>query len=69
MDAFDTFQIAPFPQCELQCKWIAGILSNRFDLPSEEEMMEDVMALYSKHEASGTPKRYTHNIADYQVSL
>ncbi|GMY30066.1 flavin-containing monooxygenase FMO GS-OX-like 4 isoform X1 [Fagus crenata] len=50
----------PFPLCELQSKWIAGVLSNRFTLPSQEEMMEDVEAFYSSLEASGTPKRYTH---------
>ncbi|PQQ04781.1 flavin-containing monooxygenase FMO GS-OX-like 4 [Prunus yedoensis var. nudiflora] len=57
---------ALFPMFEFQSKWIAGILSNRIALPSQEEMMEDVKAFYSSLEASGTPKRYTHNIADYQ---
>ncbi|CAL9029505.1 unnamed protein product [Prunus brigantina] len=60
------WKVAPFPMFEFQSKWIAGILSNRIALPSREEMMEDVKAFYSLLEASGTPKRYTHNIADYQ---
>lgn len=61
-------QVVPFPLFELQSKWIAGILSNRITLPSEEEMMEDVRAFYSLLESSGIPKRYTHNMGDYQVS-
>ena len=54
---------------ELQSKWIAGVLSNRITLPSQEEMMEDVKALYSSLEASGTPKRDTHALDDKQVIL
>ncbi|KAK3170395.1 hypothetical protein Dsin_000173 [Dipteronia sinensis] len=60
------WKVVPFPLCELQCKWIAGNLSGRLALPSQEEMMEDVKAFYSKLEASGIPKRYTHNMASYQ---
>lgn len=30
--------------------------------------MEDVKAFYSILESSGIPKRYTHNMADYQVN-
>lgn len=56
----DMFQAIPFPCFELQSKWIAGILSGRIVLPSQEEMMEDVKAFYSELEASGKPKRYTH---------
>lgn len=54
---------------ELQSKWIAGILSNRIALPSKEEMAKDVDAFYSSLEASGTPKRYTHNMGILQVFL
>ncbi|XP_004298656.1 PREDICTED: flavin-containing monooxygenase FMO GS-OX-like 3-like [Fragaria vesca subsp. vesca] len=60
------WKVVPFPLFELQSKWIAGILSNRITLPSEEEMMEDVRAFYSLLESSGIPKRYTHNMGDYQ---
>ncbi|KAJ4712812.1 Flavin-containing monooxygenase [Melia azedarach] len=60
------WKVSPFPRCELQSKWIAGVLSGRFVLPSQEEMMEDVKAFYSKLEASGMPKRYTHSMANYQ---
>lgn len=53
---------------EFQSKWVAGLLSNRISLPSEEDMLEDVKAFYSVLESSGIPKRYTHNMGDYQVS-
>ncbi|ESW29329.1 hypothetical protein PHAVU_002G061500 [Phaseolus vulgaris] len=57
------WKIVPFPMFELQSKWIAGILSNRIALPSKEEMVEDIEVFYSSLEATGTPKRYTHNMA------
>lgn len=60
------WKVAPFPLFELQSKWIAGILSNRIALPSKEEMAKDVDAFYSSLEASGTPKRYTHNMGILQ---
>ncbi|KAL8216739.1 hypothetical protein R6Q57_023576 [Mikania cordata] len=60
------WKVAPFPQFELQCEWIAGILSGRILLPSEKEMMKDVEAFYDSMHASGVPKRYTHNMNGYQ---
>uniref|UniRef100_A0A7N0TKY3 Flavin-containing monooxygenase n=1 Tax=Kalanchoe fedtschenkoi TaxID=63787 RepID=A0A7N0TKY3_KALFE len=60
------WKVVPFPLCELQSKWIAGVLSGRISLPSQEEMMEDIEAFYTKLEAAGIPKRYTHNCADCQ---
>jgi hypothetical protein len=60
------WKVVPFPLFELQSKWIAGVLSNRFALPSQEKMMEDVEAFYSSLEASGMPKRYTHNLGSSQ---
>ena len=62
-------QVIPFRMFELQSKWIAGVLSNRLILPSQQEMMEDVEAFYSSLEVSGTPKRYTHKLSDYQVYI
>ncbi|XP_015581217.1 flavin-containing monooxygenase FMO GS-OX-like 4 isoform X3 [Ricinus communis] len=60
------WKVIPFPQFEFQSKWIAGVLSGRILLPSQEEMMEDVNAFYSTLEASDMPKRYTHNMRKYQ---
>lgn len=54
------FKVIPFPLVQLQASWVAGALSGRIQLPSEEEMMEDVRALYSQLEAIGWPVRYTH---------
>lgn len=61
-------QVIPFPLFELQSKWVAGILSGWIKVPSKDEMMEDVKAIYSKQETRGWPKRYTHNFSGgYQV--
>ncbi|KAL6645368.1 hypothetical protein ACP70R_016976 [Stipagrostis hirtigluma subsp. patula] len=54
------FKVVPFPLCELQSIWVAGVLSGRIQLPSTEEMMESVTDLYSELEAIGWPTRYTH---------
>uniref|UniRef100_A0A2P2M771 Flavin-containing monooxygenase n=1 Tax=Rhizophora mucronata TaxID=61149 RepID=A0A2P2M771_RHIMU len=55
------WKVLPFPLFEFQSKWIAGVLSGRIVLPSQEEMMEDIEAFYLALEASNIPKRYTHN--------
>ncbi|KAI0488332.1 hypothetical protein KFK09_028161 [Dendrobium nobile] len=60
-----TTKIIPFPMFQLQSKWIAGVLSGRIILPTQEEMMEDVKNLYSEMQSAGRPKRYTHNIENY----
>ncbi|KAJ4954938.1 hypothetical protein NE237_011721 [Protea cynaroides] len=60
------WKVIPLPMFEFQSKWVAGVLSGRIVLPLPKEMMEDVENFYSKLEAAGWPKRYTHNMADYQ---
>ncbi|XP_060214022.1 flavin-containing monooxygenase FMO GS-OX-like 4 [Lycium barbarum] len=60
------WKVIPFCLCELQSKWIAGVLSGRISLPSKEDMNADIEALYSSMEAAGIPKRYTHNMDDCQ---
>ncbi|XP_021768429.1 flavin-containing monooxygenase FMO GS-OX-like 4 [Chenopodium quinoa] len=60
------WKVIPFILCELQSRWIAGALSGRISLPSEEKMMEDIESYYSKLEAAGVSKHYTHNIGDHQ---
>ncbi|KAH9607152.1 hypothetical protein KSS87_005077 [Heliosperma pusillum] len=55
-------QVIPFLYFELQSKWIAGVLSGRLSLPSEEQMMQDVDAFYSQLEATNVPKRDTHKL-------
>ncbi|CAN1333364.1 Flavin-containing monooxygenase FMO GS-OX-like 3 [Linum perenne] len=54
------WKVVPFPLFEYQSRWIAGALSGRIKLPSQDEMMKDVKALYTELEASNIPKRYTH---------
>ncbi|KAF8412409.1 hypothetical protein HHK36_000373 [Tetracentron sinense] len=61
-----TWKVIPFPMFELQSKWVAGVLSGRIALQSQDEMLEDVKAFYSTLDADGLPKRYTHNMSDYQ---
>ncbi|KAM0058358.1 putative flavin monooxygenase, FAD/NAD(P)-binding domain superfamily [Helianthus debilis subsp. tardiflorus] len=70
---FDLWSLAPWLsfiglpwKFELQCEWIAGILSGRISLPSQNEMWKDVEAFYDSLQASGVPIRYTHNITGYQ---
>ncbi|VVB06065.1 unnamed protein product [Arabis nemorensis] len=56
------WKVVPFPMFELQSNWIAGALSGRITLPSEEDMMVEIETLYATHEAQGIPKRYTHHL-------
>ncbi|ESQ35615.1 hypothetical protein EUTSA_v10007545mg [Eutrema salsugineum] len=53
-----------FIMFEIQSKWVASVLSGRVKLPSEEKMMEDVMAFYEKLESLDIPKRFTHFLTD-----
>ncbi|KAG6750487.1 hypothetical protein POTOM_044983 [Populus tomentosa] len=63
----DDNRTLPFPTFEVQSKWIAGVLSGRIVLPSQEDMMEDVKIYYSELEASGVPKHHTHNLVDSAI--
>ncbi|CAN4097761.1 unnamed protein product [Withania somnifera] len=60
------WKVIPFFLCELQSKWIAGVLSGRISLPSKEDMNADIEAFYSSMTTSCIPKHYTHNMDDYQ---
>ncbi|KAL6550199.1 hypothetical protein OROMI_020687 [Orobanche minor] len=60
------WKVVPFPLFEFQSKWIAGVLSGRIPLESTNEMMSDIEAFYSSLEASGIPKRYTHQMGESQ---
>ncbi|KAL9305868.1 Flavin-containing monooxygenase FMO GS-OX-like 6 [Arabidopsis thaliana] len=51
---------------EIQSRWVASVLSGRVKLPSEEQMMEDVIAFYAKLKSLGIPKRFTHFLTDPQ---
>ncbi|KAL2940412.1 Flavin-containing monooxygenase FMO GS-OX-like 5 [Bienertia sinuspersici] len=57
--------VVNFPLYEFQSKWIAGALSGRLPLPSEEIMMEDTEAFYLELEVKGVKKCNTHKIHDF----
>ena len=50
----------PLPLIELQSQWIAGALSGKLLLPSEEEMLDEVEAHYKHMEENRIPKHHTH---------
>ena len=52
------WKVVPFPQHELQAKLVARLLSGRAQLPSREEMEQDVESNYLEMEAEGVPERY-----------
>jgi hypothetical protein len=62
-------QALQFPVFQLQSNWVAGVLSGRTELPSQEQMMKDVTTFYSELEASGCPKRYTHDLGACTVRI
>ncbi|OAY64388.1 Flavin-containing monooxygenase FMO GS-OX-like 3 [Ananas comosus] len=56
-----------FLMIELQCKWIARILSNELALPSETDMMASVLEHYRRMEEAGMPKHHTHSLLSNQA--
>ncbi|KAM3308562.1 hypothetical protein P3S67_010306 [Capsicum chacoense] len=50
------WKLLGFPRCELQSKWIDGILSGRISLLSKKDMIADIDAIYSSLDASNIPK-------------
>ncbi|PSC67968.1 flavin-containing monooxygenase FMO GS-OX-like 4 isoform A [Micractinium conductrix] len=54
------WKIVPFPQFELQSRWIARVLAGTAKLPSQQEMEGHIDAFYASLAAAGTPQRYTH---------
>lgn len=57
------WRVVPFPQCELQARWIARCLSGRVRLPGAGEMQAAVEAHYRGMQGEGLPVRYTHRQA------
>ena len=54
---------------DLQCKWVARVLSGRVQLPKEKEMMAYVEEYYKQMEQNGVPKRYTHYLHFKEVLI
>lgn len=51
------WKVVPFPEFELQAKWIARVLSKRVSLPSQEDMQAEVHDFYSDLKQQGVPAR------------
>lgn len=51
-----------FQMTELQCKWVARVLSGKVLLPTQEEMMAYVEEYYQQMEKNGFPKHVTHHL-------
>jgi len=57
------WKVVPFPQFELQSKWIARCLSGRCPpLPSEKAMLDEVENRYDGMAREGRAMRYTHRM-------
>lgn len=57
------WKVVPFPQFELQSRWVAKCLSKRISLPRVEHMESEVEEYYAWMEEESLPKRYTHRAA------
>jgi len=56
------WKVVPFPQFELQSRWVARCLSGKVNLPLASTMEAEASAFYDTLEAEGTPKRYAHRM-------
>lgn len=60
------WKVVPFPEFEVQAKWIARVLSKRVHLPSMDAMQVEVQQFYADLERQEVPARYTHQLGDKQ---
>ncbi|KAL0040645.1 hypothetical protein WJX79_000450 [Trebouxia sp. C0005] len=60
------WKVVPFPEFEVQAKWIARVLSKRVHLPSMDAMQAEVQRFYADLEQQEVPARYTHQLGDKQ---
>ncbi|KAK7243396.1 hypothetical protein RIF29_38191 [Crotalaria pallida] len=51
-----------FQTTDLQCKWVARVLSGKVLLPTEEEMMTSIEEYYQQMDKNGIPKHLTHHL-------
>lgn len=52
--------MVPFPQVEVQSRWIASVLAGTATLPSRQEMERETAEFYASLASEGVPPRYTH---------
>lgn len=57
------WKIVPFPQFQLQARWIGSCLNCSSMLPSQEDMQKEVKAWYDELDKEGIEKRYTHRMS------
>ena len=60
------WKVVPFPQFELQARWVARALSGAVSLPDAPAMAAAVQSFYESLAASGVAGRYTHCQGDSQ---
>jgi len=51
------WKVVPFPEFEVQAKWIARVLSKRVHLPSMDAMQAEVQQFYADLEQQEVPAR------------
>lgn len=56
-------QVVPFPQFELQARWVARVLAGAAMLPPQARMEAHTADFYASLEAAGVPVRYTHRMS------
>lgn len=62
-----TKTVLPFPHFNIQAKYIAAILTNQIELPSEEEMIADIERDYKwRREELGLPESKAHYLQFHQ---
>ncbi len=52
------YRVVPFPQCEIQARWVARALSGRASLPPTKDMQAAVAEHFDTLEKTGTHVRY-----------
>ncbi|KAF9591768.1 hypothetical protein IFM89_007098, partial [Coptis chinensis] len=62
-------KVLALPFFEAQAKWIAQVLAGKRTLPSWDDMMRSILEFYNSRDVAGIPKKYTHEIASFEVCL
>jgi 16S rRNA (guanine527-N7)-methyltransferase len=62
------WKVVPFPQFELQAKWIAKLLSGDLKLPPTKEMLQHVENFENDRKSQNIPKRHWHCLGAEQFA-
>ncbi|MEE2776392.1 MAG: FAD-dependent oxidoreductase [Acidobacteriota bacterium] len=52
------FRVIPFPQFQIQARWLARALASKFELPPAEERAAWIVTQRSRQAANGTPRHH-----------